>query len=207
MTREVTVHLQYTGERRFLILWVLVVQVVAYLVTIRIALAGLISLIDGDRDGVAWLFLGVFGFGAAVLVCAGLAKSLCRPSLLVDFEAKTISSSHPWTWPIVDVLPFAEAEQMRLNEGFLSPFWLVGPRTDLTGRHNSKGHFGIASGYDDRRGGGRHYLADLLPTPLAYASSTLMIVDDLDWADGFRFALFLNLPGLWNAGRTTIEPS
>lgn len=201
-----TVHLQYNGERRFFIVWVVVVQVGAYLVTIGTAAAGINSVIGGNRDGAAWFFLGVLGFGTAVLVCAGLAKALCRPRLWVDFEAQTISSNHLSISPIVDVLTFAEAEQMRLAEGFLSPFWLVGPRTDLTGRLNPKGHFGIASGYDDRHGGGPHFLADLLPTPLAYASNTLMIVDEVDWSDGLKFALFLNLPGLWNAGRTTIEP-
>lgn len=184
--------------------YVLSVQVVAYLVSIGTAIAGIKSLANGNRDGAAWLFLGLVGLGAAVLVFAGIARSACRPRLWVDLDAETISNHQL----MVDVLPFAEAEQMTLNEAFLPPFWLLGPRTDTTGRFNPKGHFGVApfSFSDIRRSYGRHHLAELLPTPFAQLSDDLMIVDDLEWGDAVRFALFLDLPRLWNAGRTTIQP-
>ncbi len=206
MTSETrSFYLQHEGDRRFRMVSVLIVQVFVYLMFIGMVATGAIELVNGNTgEGAGILVLGLVGLGAGVLFIAAIAKFECKPRIWVDLGAKTITYRHL----IGDVLPFAEAAQMRRSRNQFSIYWLVGPRTDMTGRINPRGRFGYATGFSTRgRNGGRHFLADLLPAPFAGMSDDLMIVDELTWDDAIRFAMFLNLRNLWNAGHTSISAS
>ena len=183
-------------QRSLLRIWLatqVLFQVVFYLAFISLVLDGLTT---RDPDGglarpgyAAFGILGLIGVaGFSVL----RSYVLLQPPLSIDLAAETIESRSGSF--ASSRLPFAAAETMQLRTGFLHQLALAPAE-----RPRDRFRLNLTRG-GRRRDGGRHPLADVLPTPLAELSDNVFPVERPGWRDALRLAFFLDLRRRWAAG-------